>query len=83
LRPLLGLTLKVRSRFGLCKLQTSFGWRNWGRGIPNTQIIFPAQRLSLRKGINDVLVRLFEDEDLSVTLVSDRRQFPALLAQII
>jgi hypothetical protein len=46
-------------------------------------IIFPAQRLSLRRRINDVFVRLFEDEDLSITRVSDRRQFPALLAQII
>ena len=44
-------------------------------------IIFPVQRLSQRQRINDV--RLFEDEDFSVTLVSDRRQFPALLAQII
>jgi len=37
------LRLKWRyTRFGLCKLQTSFGWRNWGRGISNTQIIFKA-----------------------------------------
>src|SRR5215472_1302771 len=54
-------------------------------GSRNSQhaIISPAQRLSLRRRINDDFVRLFEDEDLSVTRVSDRRQFPALLAQII
>src|SRR6516165_408417 len=48
-------------------------------GSRNSQhaIISQAQRLSLRKGINDVFVRLFEDEDLSVTLASDRRQIPA------
>ena len=38
------------------------------------------QRLSQRQGIN--VVRLFEDEDFSVTRVRDRRQFPAVLAQI-
>jgi len=34
-----------------------------------------------RQRINDV--RLFEDEDFGVTRVGDRRQFPALSAQII
>ena len=34
--------------------------------FPNA-IIIPAQRLSLRRRLNDDFVRLFEDEDLSVT----------------
>jgi hypothetical protein len=33
--------------------------------------------------IIDDIVRLFEDEDFRVTRVGDRRQFPALSAQII
>ena len=51
-----------------------------GSRISRTQIIFLVQRLQ-RQRINDV--RLFEDEDFGVTRVRDRRQFPALSAQII
>ena len=49
-----------------------------GRGISHV-IIFLVQRLQ-RQRINDV--RLFENEDFGVTRVRDRRQFPAVLAQI-
>jgi hypothetical protein len=55
---------------------------SWLADFPHA-IIFSAQHSSLRQRIKGDFVRLFEDEDFRVTRVGDRRQFPALLAQII
>jgi hypothetical protein len=39
--------------------------------LSRSHLQFPAQGLSLRIGINDDFVRLFEDEDFSVTRVRE------------